>query len=33
LKSIHEDIIVALDNFKGRNGYRDDITILSCRVG
>jgi sigma-B regulation protein RsbU (phosphoserine phosphatase) len=33
LKSIHEDIIVALDNFKGRNGYHDDITILSCRVG
>ncbi len=33
LKSIHEDIIVALDNFKGNNGYHDDITILSCRVG
>lgn len=32
LKSIHQDIIVGLDTFKGRNGYRDDITILSCRV-
>jgi sigma-B regulation protein RsbU (phosphoserine phosphatase) len=33
LKKIHEDIIVALDEFKGNNGYHDDITILSCRVG
>ncbi|MEJ7644327.1 MAG: PP2C family protein-serine/threonine phosphatase [Chryseolinea sp.] len=33
LKTIHQDIIVALDNFKGRKGYHDDITILSCRVG
>ena len=33
LKVIHQDIIVALDKFKGRNGYHDDITILSCRVG
>jgi phosphoserine phosphatase RsbU/P len=33
LRTIHEDIIVALDDFKGRNGYHDDITILSCRVG
>lgn len=33
LKVIHQDIIVALDNFKGKNGYHDDITILSCRVG
>lgn len=33
LKTIHQDIIVALDNFKGRKGYNDDITILSCRVG
>ncbi len=32
LKTIHQDIIVALDSFKGRNGYRDDITMLSCRV-
>ena len=29
---IHQDIIIALDGFKGRNGYRDDITLLSCRV-
>jgi phosphoserine phosphatase RsbU/P len=33
LKTIHQDIIVALDTFKGSNGYHDDITILSCRVG
>lgn len=33
LKTIHQDIIVSLDSFKGKNGYHDDITILSCRVG
>jgi sigma-B regulation protein RsbU (phosphoserine phosphatase) len=33
LKVIHQDIIVALDKWKGKNGYNDDITILSCRVG
>jgi sigma-B regulation protein RsbU (phosphoserine phosphatase) len=33
LKTIHQDLIVALDHFKGRNGYHDDITMLSCRVG
>lgn len=32
LKTIHQDIIVGLDGFKGKNGYRDDITMLSCRV-
>lgn len=32
IRTIHQDIIVALDSFKGRNGYRDDITMLSCRV-
>lgn len=32
IKTIHQDIIVMLDGFKGRNGYRDDITMLSCRV-
>ncbi len=32
LKTIHQDIIVNLDGFKGRNSYRDDITMLSCRV-
>lgn len=32
LRTIHQDIIVNLDGFKGRNGYRDDITMLSCRV-
>lgn len=33
LQTIHQDVIVALDVFKGRNSYHDDITILSCRVG
>lgn len=33
LKTIHQDIIVALDTFKGTEAYHDDITILSCRVG
>jgi sigma-B regulation protein RsbU (phosphoserine phosphatase) len=33
LKTIHQDIIVSLDTFKGKKGYHDDITILSCRVG
>jgi len=33
LKTIHQDIIVSLDTFKGSLGYHDDITILSCRVG
>lgn len=33
LKTIHQDIIVGLDGFKGKNSYRDDITMLSCRVG
>lgn len=33
LKTIHQDLIVQLDLFKGRNGYHDDITMLSCRVG
>jgi len=32
LKTMHQDIIVKLDGFKGRNGYKDDITMLSCRV-
>lgn len=32
LKTIHQDIIVGLDGFKGRNSYRDDITMLGCRV-
>ena len=33
LNTIHQDLIVALDTFKGKKGYNDDITILSCRVG
>ena len=32
LKKIHQDIIIQLDDFKGRNGYKDDITMLSCKV-
>ena len=32
LSRMHQDIIIALDTFKGRNPYRDDITMLSCRV-
>lgn len=32
LKKIHQDIIIALDTFKGKNGYRDDITMLSCKI-
>jgi sigma-B regulation protein RsbU (phosphoserine phosphatase) len=32
LRTIHQDIIVSLDAFKGRMGYHDDITLVSCRV-
>ena len=32
LQEIHQDIIIELDNFKGGNQYKDDITMLSCRV-
>lgn len=32
LKRIHQDIIISLDNFKGNNAYRDDITMLSCKI-
>jgi phosphoserine phosphatase RsbU/P len=32
IKTIHQDIIVELDGFKGKNSYRDDITMLTCRV-
>jgi sigma-B regulation protein RsbU (phosphoserine phosphatase) len=32
LSTIHQDIIVQLDGFKGGNSYRDDITLLTCRV-
>jgi len=33
MRTIHNDIIIELDNFKGDNGYHDDITMVSCRVG
>ncbi|HNP17856.1 MAG TPA: PP2C family protein-serine/threonine phosphatase [Fulvivirga sp.] len=32
LKKIHQDIIINLDGFKGKMGYHDDITMLSCKV-
>lgn len=32
LNLLHQDIIIALDNFKGRNPYTDDITMLTCRI-
>lgn len=33
VRTIHQDILIELDSFKGKNGYKDDITMLSCRVG
>lgn len=32
LKKIHQKILSELDKHKGKNFYRDDITMLSCRV-
>lgn len=32
LKVMHQDIIVTLDGFKGTRSYKDDITMLSCKV-
>jgi phosphoserine phosphatase RsbU/P len=32
LRTMHQDIIVELDGFKGKKSYRDDITLLTCRV-
>ncbi len=32
LQEIHQDVIIQLDEFKGINQYKDDITMLSCRV-
>lgn len=32
LQEMHQDIIISLDDFKGRNNYNDDITLLSCKV-
>ncbi len=32
LKEIHQELLKKLDKFKGKNDYRDDITILSCRL-
>ena len=31
LKDIHKGLLSDLDKFKGKNNYRDDITMLSCR--
>ncbi len=33
IRGIHKDILMSLDDFKGSNAYKDDITILSCRIG
>lgn len=32
LNKLHQDIIIQLDDFKGKNPYQDDITMLSCRI-
>lgn len=32
LKEIHQQVIDALDEFRGDVGYKDDITMLSCEV-
>lgn len=32
LQEIHQDIIINLDEFKENNNYKDDITMLSCRI-
>ena len=32
LSRMHQDVIIALDRFKGKNPYHDDITMLSCRI-
>ena len=32
LKKIHHDIIISLDEFKEHQAYRDDITLLSCKI-
>lgn len=32
LNRLHQDVIIALDEFKGKNPYLDDITLLSCRI-
>ncbi len=32
LKYLHREVIKSLDNFRGKNAYNDDITMLSCRV-
>jgi len=32
LGRLHQDIIISLDQFKGKNPYQDDITMLSCRI-
>ncbi len=32
-KTLHQKLIAELKQFKGKNTYIDDITLLSCRVG
>ena len=32
LKDLHQLVFASLDNFRGKNSYNDDITLLSCKV-
>ncbi len=32
LAGIHETVIKSLEEFKGKESYRDDITMLSCKI-
>ena len=32
LQKIHQELLLQLNDFKGKNDYNDDITLLSCRV-
>jgi len=32
LTLIHQELLAELDNFRGKVAYKDDITLLSCRV-
>ena len=32
LEKIHEDVLKIVDDFRGSKPYRDDITLLSCKV-
>ena len=32
LKVMHKSLLTELENYKGKNNYNDDITILSCKM-